>query len=400
MQTTDIVERLDELSQESRQQLNEQIERVQKEARKLRAQVRDLRREQKVEIKQRKKLLEEVASSGKEWTQDVLQRGNDLAVAGVAQVGTQLRSGQQKAVEYGGNLVQGAGQLGSQATHNLTDWSGDTSKRLLKQGKQLSQNASDWGDETTYRLRKQGRRLAQDTSEWGDNASYQLRKQKQTLLQNVTDWSDETGHRLRKGGRNLGHNLAERKDDAVRQVYRQKRDLGRTLADSREDATRQLRRQGRKLGRNLSEKREDAMRQMQKQRAALSERLRPAPRPTTFWSVLGFIAGLLLAGGVTYWLVQRLMNRSTPRQEASLNLNGHEPLKNVNHYPEDEPGSITQGRIAVINRPATSAGPLTRFVGVQSTLRYYPVGLNPDAPDLVFFEKEADARAQGFSAAQ
>ncbi len=400
---TDKIERLDDLSQANRKQLKEQIEHVQKEARKLRTQARRLRRAQNAETRQRKKLLEQMAEASKGWGQSMLQRGNDLATSGVSLATGQLRSGQQKALEYGGNLRQGMSQFGNQTTQNLTGWGGDTSSKLLKQGQQLSQSASDWGDETTYRLRKQGRQLAQNTSDWGDEAVYRLRKQGQSLFQDLADWCDEMVYRLRRQGRNLSRTAFDRKEDAARQLYRQKRDLGRNLSERREGATRQLRRQGRGLGRNLAGRREDAARQMRKQRNYLSERggqlLEPV-RQNPFWSVFGFVSGLLLAGGVTYWLVKRGLSKTLRQEEEGIELEVREPLDGVSRRPAGKVRSVNRGGAVVATRPATVAGPTTQFVGVLSSRRYYPLERKPDERDLVFFESEEDARSEGFTAAE
>ena len=376
---TEKIERLRDLSPESRQELNKQVERVQKEARKLRAQARRLRRTQNVEARQRKKLLVQMAESSKNWGQVVARRGGDLAGSGIAQAGSQLRSGQQKARKYGGNLVQGVSQLGSQATQNLSDWSGDTSSRLLKQGQQLSQGASKWGDDTAYRLRKQGR----------------------SLLQTAADWGEEMAYRLRRRGRELGRTLVDRKEDATHQISHKQRDLGRNLAERREDTTRQLRRGGRKLGRNLSERRDDAARQIRKQREALSERgeqlLKPVRGRGAFWSIVGFASGVLVAGGITYWLIKRVLHKDEEQAEDAIELEVREGSMNGIVYRggrEIRPAS--RAGTAVVIRYTNSAGPATRFAGVLSSRRYYPLESKPDVQDLVFFDSEEDARAEGF----
>jgi hypothetical protein len=403
MQVKDMTD-LDELSLEGRKQLKKQSARVQKEAGKLRAQARRLRKAQNAEISERKKLLGQVADASRDWGQNVVQRGNDLATAGMSLAGDQWRAGQQKAREYGSNLMQGVNQLGNQTTQNFSDWSGDTSSRLRKQGQQLSQNAADWSDETTYRLRKQGKRLAQNTADWSDETAHRLRRQSRSLFQAMADWGDEMLYRLRRQGRNLNRNLFDRKEDAARQLARQKRALGRNFADSREDAMRQMRRQGRVLGRNFSERRDDTMRQVRKQRDYLSERggqlLEPVRR-SKVWSVLGFVSGLALAGGVTYWLVKRAVERSLVQEEAGIELdNTREALNGATYRPDTEVRAVSQGDTLVATRVATSASPTTRFVGVVSSKRYYPLGLHPDAQDLVYFDREEDARAEGFSSAE
>lgn len=402
MQTRNI-ESLDGLSQEGRKQMKEQIERVQKEAEKLRAQARRLRRAQNAESRQRKKLLEQLAESGKDLGQNMLQRGNELATSGIALAGGQWKSGQQRAREYGSSLKQGMNKLGDQTTQNLTDWKGETSNQLLSQGQQWSRNASGWSDEATHRLRRQGRNLARGTSDWGDDTAYLMLRQGRNFLQAMADWYEEMLYRLRRQSRKLGRNLGDRKEDAAHQLALQTRYLSRNLADRRDNTSRQIRRQGRKMGRNFVDRRDDAVRQMRKQRDSLGERggqlLQPA-RKSGVWSVLSFIAGLLLAGGITYWLIKRGIERSQAQEEESIELDVREPSNEVSYHPNGEVRVSNQGGTIVATRLATSASPTTRFVGVLSSKRYYPIGFHPDVRDLVYFDREEDARTEGFTLAE
>jgi DNA repair exonuclease SbcCD ATPase subunit len=359
----DIFERLDALSQESREKLNEQIERVQEEARRLRAQARRLRRAQQAETKHRKKLLSQVAYSSKDWGQSALQRGGDLTSA----AGSQLKAGQQALLDRSGELAEGVGRRGSQLTHNVADWGDETAHRLRKQGQHLTENVLDWGDETTHRLRKQG----------------------QNLAENVVDWRDETTHELRKRGRKMAKKLAKQKEKTVRQLRKQSHNLGRDLAERREDATRKLRKQGRSLSKNLSERKDQLLNNQ------------PRGGSSKFWSVLGFIAGLLLAGGVTYWLVRRNFTQSDQTEEqielqrGTLNGNG------AGNRPAGEIRYTSQGGTAVATRPSvTDVEQANKYVGVLSTHQYYPIEQRPDANDLVFFTSEDDARAEGFTASE
>lgn len=364
---TDFFERLDAISQESREKLNEQIERVQEEARKLRAQARRLRRAQQAEKKQRKRLLEQVARSSKAWGQGMLERGGELTSA----AGSQLKVGQQKLAERG-----------SQTTQNLASWGDETTHRLRKQGKHLTQNAADWRDETTHRLRKQG----------------------QHLVENVADWGEETAHRLRKQGEHLVDNLDERREEVARKLHKQSRSMSRKLAKQREEMARKLRKQSRALGRNMADRKEDVTRQLRRQSKALSKQrdrlLEPGRRRGgKVWSIFGFIAGLLLAGGVTYWLVRRGLGRNAPEEE-QIELPQRDTLNGTSTPSGGEFRYARQGGTAVATRPgATSTESATKFVGVLSTRRYYPIEQQPEATDLVFFASEADALAEGFTAA-
>jgi hypothetical protein len=246
---------------------------------------------------------------------------------------------------------------------------------LLERGGQARHNLVNRGDETAHRLRRQG----------------------QHLVENAAEWKDETAHRLRKQGQHLAQNLGEGREEAVRTLRKQGRSVGRTLAQQREEVARQLRRRGRALSRNVGERREDATRQLRQQRARLrSVRSRRGARA---WPIFGFIAGLVLAGGMTYWLVRRRLGRQ-PAEEKQIELPQRETLNGSSTRPGDVPYT-RGGGTAVVTRPGTtSVEPATRFVGVLSTRRYYPIEQQPEASDLVFFVSEADAMAEGFTAAE
>jgi hypothetical protein len=352
----DFFERLDAISQESRERLNERIERIQQEGRKLRTQARRLRRAQRAEKKQRRRLLEQIARSSKAWGQGVLNRGEEF--------GSQLRAGQQA---------------------------------LLERGGQARQNLVHRGDETAHRLRRQGQHLVENAAEWGDETAHRLRKQRQHLVENAAEWGDETAHRLRKQRQHLAQNLGEGREEAIRTLRKQGRSVGRTLAQRREEVEHQLRRRGRALSRNVGERREDATRQLRQQR----DRLRSVGgrRGVTAWPIFGFIAGLVLAGGMTYWLVRRRLGRQ-PAEEKQIELPQRETLNGSSTRPGDVHYTRGGGAAVVTRLGTTSVEPATRFVGVLSTRRYYPIEQQPEAGDLVFFVSEADAVAEGFTAAE
>lgn len=397
---TDTMERLDALSQESQKKLHKQIERVQEEAKQLRAQARKLRRAQHAEAKKRKKLVEQMVKSSKTLGQSVRQRGGELTAA----ANSQLKSGQQMALERGSNLLQGMSQRGSELTANagsqlksgqqmmlerggnlwqeisqrgseaLTDWRDGASHKLREQGRPLGRYTSDLGDGTSKRRRKHGGRLGQNASDWGDETTHQLRKQGQHLVQNVADWKDDTAYQLRKQGQQMVRNLADRRDDAAHELRKQKRHMSQNVAERRGDVTHNLRKQGRSLSRNINE------------------------RQSKIWPFLGFIFGVLLAGGLTYWLVKHNIGKHHLEEEEQIELQTRDMLNGASGSPGGEIRYASQGGAAVATRPsATSAEPLNKFVGVLSTRQYYPIEQKPQAHDLVFFESEDDARAEGFT---
>ncbi len=288
---------------------------------------------------------------------------------------------------------------------NLVDLRDDATRKLRKQGRQMTRNAADWGDETTYKLRKQGRNLTRTLLDWGDDALYKLRKQGQYIAQNVADWGDEAAYKLRKQSQYVAQNLTGRKDDVTRKLRRQSRSVTRNLADRREMAARKLRRQSRDLTQTLADRGELTARKLRRQSRHLARRGGEALEPGRanrgkLWTIMGFFAGLLVAGGITYWLVKRGLGQREMEEEQGIELPQRDTLNGTVSRPGGEIRYASQGGTAVASRTSTtSAGPGSKFVGVLSTRQYYPIEQQPsDVSDLVFFETEDDARAEGFTA--
>lgn len=406
---TDILKNVDELSPKARHELKEQITRVQKEAKHMRRS-RGAGQAQAIE---RQRLLEQVAHAGKEWGQGMLQRSGKLTSTAAPQTGTQWRA----SLERGRGLVQDWGQRGNLAA---ADWKDDTAYNLRKQGQYLSQNISDWGEDRTHDLRRQGQHLAQHAADWKDDRVRDLRKQGRQTQRKMADWGDDfvygflrqgqhlfgylaerraqTMRNLRKQGRKLGRDLAEYTDETMWQLGKRGKYMGRDLVERKDEAAWQLHKQGRQLGRNLANQKDLAAHKLRKRGRSLTQNLNM--RNDRLWQILGFLAGLLLAGGVTYWWMKRAFRHVENDEERQIELQQHEPLNDVRGYRS---GTIRYGRqsgTAVATKPGTSAEAIHRFVGVLSTRQYYPIELQPDANDLVFFTSEDEARAEGFTEAR
>lgn len=326
---TEFFERLDELSQESRHQLDKQIKNVQSEARRLKMQARRLRRAQRAEVKKRQNLLKQVTSATRDWSQEALRRSGEIA--------------QNLKEDAGHNLDQQS----TQVVQNLTDWSDDATARLRKQGSQLTQSVSEWGDDTGYALRKQGKKLQRN---------------------------------MRRRGQSIANDLADRRNDATRTLRKRSRVVAQDLADRRDDVAKKLRKQSK---------------QLRKQGEKLVSQ-----RNNRFWSILGFCAGLLLAGGVTYLLIRRNFSQNEEVEAEQFDLPTHDTLNGFSEHSDHETQVVSGGRTAVAAKTTTEVEKAIAFVGVLSTRQYYPIAEKPEeATDLVFFETEDDAKAEGFSAA-
>jgi gas vesicle protein len=359
MRRSDTVDKLDELSNESREKLKKQIRRVQEEAHQLRIQARRLRHEQKKETKKQQHLLEHLTQSGKVWSQGMLKRGGDVASSGASMAGAQLRAGQQLARERGSGLVQDLGQRSTQVVNNLGNWRDDATHNLRKRGQSLAHDVAEWREDTAHEMRKQSRNLGRVLSDWGEDMMYKLRKQGRYIARNVAHTRSDATHKLRKQGRYVTRKLRKQSQQLV--------DRGSSLLEA-----------GGKRGRKV-------------------------------WPILGFVSGVLLAGGITYWLVRRMLSRSEEIEERQYQLAPRERMNSMTNRPAEEIHYAGQGGAAVATKTSTkkteTVEPLentdlrNRFVGVLSTRRYFPIEQRPDVDDVVFFLTEDDARAEGFTSA-
>lgn len=400
---TDVLQQLDELSLESRRKLSEQVQRLRLETRKLRAQARQVRLAQKAEAKveRLRKTVEQMGQSFPGWSQEALKRGGDLAVSGTAAARSQLGAGQQVVRERGKNLAQELGQRGSQVTQNLADWRDAAGDNLRQQGRSLARNASDWSDDAGFQLRKQGDGVSRTLSDWSDDTLHKLRRQGGYLTQRLGERKEDTGRKLARQGRYVARNLEDLKDNAAHKLHKQRRSLVRNLNDRRDDMTQLLSNQSQQL-------------------ADRSGKFLARQRGNKIWPLLGFFAGLLLAGGVTFWLVRRSVSQPVIREDELIVLPQNEKLNGVTAHAGGEVRTVSQGGTAVATGRGSSARKIERseeagrvartkrsatqstqhkFVGVLSTQMYYPIERKPDANDLVYFVNEDDAQAEGFTAA-
>jgi len=372
---------LDTLSRENRRKLNKQIRRVQAEARRLRAQARQLRRAQHEEEKKRKKLLQQLASASKEWSQSVLRRGGELTAA----AGSQLISGKQVASKRGKEILQGRGSL-------LADWQNRTAQQLDKYTKsgartlrEQAERGRQWRYETARQLRQQGEQLTRQATDWKDETAYKLRRQGLGLRQSLIVLGDEITCKLLHQGQYLMQSLAKRSEGAAQKLHKQEHEASRRLAARKAAAALQVRKQELQMRQELARRRREAARHAGK----------PSRFPgSRIWPVLGFVSGLLVAGGVTYWLVKRNFGREELKEEEEhIELTSYETLDGVSETSGGETRRYSRrGGAAVASEPGT------RFIGVLSSRKYYPAEQAPDVQDVVFFETENDARAEGFTA--
>ena len=363
---TDILDSFTTLSPECRQELRGQVELVRTEARRLKEQLRHLRKAERAE-RERVQHLHRVEHAEREREQRTGKHTQRAARAEQKERERALKQIQAERMEE--TPARGQGWMQRLFSQEAAFIPADArQEHTLLKGR--ARDYTPLRENTTGQLYRQGQEMKQNMADWKDDLAYTLLRQGQHFLQYLIDRRDETTRNLRKQGRNLGRKLVDRTDDVTWQLQKQRRQLGRNLSEQRADVTRQLRRRGKEINRNLGEL-------------------------NTFWSTVGFTTGLLLAGGSVYWLLKRMYQHHEEAEEQHIELQEHGTLNGFESSGSYYGG---QGGVAVATRRTTRAEPTSRFVGVLSTQRYYPIARQTElsAYDLVYFRSEEDARAEGF----
>lgn len=124
LQTTqaDVRQRWNELAQESRQWVAEQVEQLNEQAQQLQAQSRQLRNALRREARQRRKLLMQLRESSMDLGKDLLKRGNEIT---------------QNLRDFGGKTTSDLAERSGELTQGLTKRSGKVTEELARRGGRL-----------------------------------------------------------------------------------------------------------------------------------------------------------------------------------------------------------------------------------------------------------------------
>jgi hypothetical protein len=124
-------QRWNELAQESRQWVAEQVNQLNEQAQQLQAQSRQLRKALRREARQRRKLMTQLRESSRDFGKDLLKRGSEI---------TQ-------------NLLD----IGGKTTHDLTERSGVLTQELTKQSGKVTEELARRGERMLEPVRKRDR---------------------------------------------------------------------------------------------------------------------------------------------------------------------------------------------------------------------------------------------------
>jgi hypothetical protein len=124
MQTTqaDVRQRWNELSQESRQWVTEQVKQLNEQAQQLQAQSRQLRKALRREARQRRKLLTQLRESSMDFGKDLLKRGSEVT---------------QNLKDFGEKTTSDLAERSGELTQELAKRSGKVTEELARRGERL-----------------------------------------------------------------------------------------------------------------------------------------------------------------------------------------------------------------------------------------------------------------------
>ncbi len=280
----DVINRMEDLTAESRQRVAQQVKRLRAQATQLEEQSRQLRKAVRAEARQRRKLVKEMSKSGIDWSQDLLKQGGQFT---------------EGIVERGGKIIEDVVEMGGKATQDVAE-----------RGSQVVQKFAKRGNKVTRGLAERGRTTTRGAMQRGENFLQPVRK--------------------RRGG---------------------------------------------------------------------------------FWTLIGLGVGLLAATIITYRLVRRRVELQELEADQSIELplsdiwNGvgsevsrSQPAGEIRHIDDIGTAVATE---SVVDVEEMLVSPDASFVGIVSTRFYYPIGASLlEVEDLVYFNSEEDAQAQGFTRAE
>jgi hypothetical protein len=152
---TDVVNRLDDLTAESRQRVIQQVKRLRAQARQLEDQSRQLRKAVREEARQRRKLLKQMSKAGIGRSQDLLKQGGHLT-EGIVERGGKILG---EVVEIGGKATQDVAERSGQVAQRMAKSSKKVTRDLTKRGKTATRDALERGEDLLQPARRQGGRF-------------------------------------------------------------------------------------------------------------------------------------------------------------------------------------------------------------------------------------------------
>ncbi len=286
-----------------------------------------------------------------------------------------------------------------QASHlRLKQWVAGQVKQLNEQARQMQIQSRQLG-KALRREARQRRRLVKQIRKSGIDLSQDLLKRSENV----------TGELLERGGQ-AARNLAERSGALAQQLaersgqtshLRLKRKVTQDLLERSGQAAHDLAERSGEFAQQLAERSGMVTQDLARRGEHLLEPVRKRDR--NFWSIVGFVAGLALAGFVTYRLVRRRVVGQQADQGEHIELPQSETWKGMRHRPagrhlEREGATVATLQAVDVENTDRPAGAV--FIGVLSTKQYHPIDTPLELEDVIYFASAEEAQARGFTAAQ
>lgn len=301
------------------------------------------------------------SQSVSERSDDLQDAAHDARVAAFQQLDDFTQASRQRVAAQANYLQRQAQQLSTQAKYLRGSLREEQRQRrkLNKTLKQLREAGLDWsqellkrGENLTEDLVAQGGKISSDLLERGSEVSHDLAERGGKVTQDVAERGGQLTQVLVKRGSAIGQDLAERSGQLLHPTDARKRN-------------------------------------------------------NTFWTIFGFSTGLVVAVTVTYLFLRQRILRDEREQNQQIELASDEsrkgraterPAGTILHLDSNSSSVATLQTVDVEHKVAAPAD--AAFVGVMSTKQYYPVATAVEAKDLIYFTSEAEAKSQGFNAAE
>lgn len=349
---------------------------------------------------------------------------------------------------YSQEIIRRGGDL----SDALTERSGKLSRVLAGQGSDLLER----GSKATQVLTERGNDVVGDLAERGNKATQVLTERGSELVSDLAERSSQVSKDVAKRTERLSKEVAKRSERLSREVAKRSEKLAeevsRDVAKRSEKLAEEVAKRSEKLAEEVAKRSEKLVEEVGKRSRVATEQV--SERKGLFWSIFGFSLGLSAAMVGVFWLIRRRMQeRSLESQSFQITQNGHlngntkqptaaavgvsasQPTSQVAQAAAQAPESATpsptlqqapviaqavtteekaaedgQSDVAVGQTPAPAEAqqPLdAKFIGLVSSKLYYPIETpveqlshtEGEPLDVVYFESEEEAQAQGFSAA-
>jgi len=276
------------------------------------------------------------------------------------------------------------------------------SRLRLKQGAQSTQTVQENVD-----VRQRLNELSVETRRWVAGQVQQLNEQAHQMqaqsrklgraLRQEARQRRKLVKQIRKSGIDLSQDLTKRSGEYVERGGK----VAQDLLERGEQAARDLAERSGALAQQLAERSGEVTHDLARRGEHLLEPVRKRDR--NFWSIVGFVSGLALAGFVTYRLVRRRVAGQQADQDEHIELPQSETWKGMRrrqagrHFEREGATVATLQAVDVesTDRPADAV-----FIGVLSTKQYHPIDTPLELEDVIYFASAEEAQARGFTAAQ